>query len=92
MTTQQKAREFWLIRDVRRNCYEACTIKPSWNEIKLGDERIHVIEHSAYQMAVDARDAYAKCMAIALKEGIFANKESVKKQIEETLKELGEKV
>lgn len=56
MTTQEKPREFWLIRDVRRNYYEACTVKPSWNEIKLGDERIHVIEKSAFDAVVAERD------------------------------------
>lgn len=40
-------REFWIIRKVLSNAHELRTVKPSWDEIELGDERIHVIEKSA---------------------------------------------
>lgn len=100
MTTQQKAREFTLYKTRshhRMGGRDNWTVREKGNDKAhpnphLIKEIFHVIEYSAYQRAVEARDAYAKCMAIALKEGIFANKESVKKQIEETLKELGEEV
>lgn len=49
-----KPREFWITREFERKgvwSLKAHEKKPSWDSIQLGDERIRVIEKSAYSVA-----------------------------------------
>lgn len=57
------------------------------------DERLaflagHQSRDEEVKRLTEERDAYAKAMAVALKEGIFTNKELVKKHIEELLQKI----
>lgn len=94
-----KVREFWIDPDISEDLIEgelpvfmALPEKPIQGPLQWQASLIHVIEKSAYEEMKRQRDIYAQCMALALKEGIFVNKESVKRRIESALKELGEGV
>lgn len=58
-STMADAREWWIIRSPIDDKHTLCAVKPEWKSIELGFERIHVIEHSAY-------DAIAKELAEAM--------------------------
>lgn len=55
-STVADAREWWIIRSPIDDKHTLCAVKPEWKSIELGFERIHVVEHSAY-------DALAKELA-----------------------------
>lgn len=46
-----KAREFWLVRDIKTNTWIVSEHKIKWADVKLGNERHHVVEYSALEAA-----------------------------------------
>lgn len=82
-----KMREFWAIRSTRDN-YDLRTIKPKWEEIPLGYERIHLIEYQAYKTALQTLKEISLSTEFIHGYGDVPT-EPAKKALE-TLKELGE--
>lgn len=52
-------REWWLVRDPCADTYNVHTSKPEWSSIMLGNERVHVVEHSGY-LALEAELEFLK--------------------------------
>lgn len=63
-------------------------IRDDWGDTLIA----HVIEKSAYDKLAQERDAYAKAMAVALREGVFAEKGRVVREIQQILGKASEEL
>lgn len=78
------AREWWIDKYPHSKGYYC-----AFTSGNQGLNDIHVIEYAAYDKLRRERDAYAKAMALALREGIFANKAGLKRELEKLLADAG---